>query len=84
MEKQFPIVPWGLLSNVVCLVICYKINCIPVSRISHILQPEITLIEEKREMYSVIESMEDQIRKHKRLKNSMNLSLDSKKPLPNQ
>lgn len=54
------------------------------SHISHILQPEIALIEEKREMYSVIESMEDQIRKHKRLKNSMNLSLDSKKPLPNQ
>lgn len=62
--------------------LCCKINSTPVSHNSHILQPEITLIEEKREMYSIIESMENQIRKHKKLKNSMNLSLDSKKVTP--
>lgn len=36
-----------------------------------LLKSEITLIEEKREMNSIIESMEDQIRKHKRPENSM-------------
>lgn len=41
LEKQFPIVPWGLLSNDLYLVICYKINCTPVSHVSHVLQPGI-------------------------------------------
>lgn len=38
------------------------------------LKSEIALTEEIREMYSIIESTENQIRNHKRPENSMDLS----------
>lgn len=46
------------------------------------MKSEITLIEKKKELYSIIESLETQIRKHKRPENSMDLTLNSKKATP--
>lgn len=46
------------------------------------LKSKITLTEEIRQMYSIIESTDNQIRKHKRPENSMYLLLVSKKATP--